>query len=132
MTNLKPYIDKIKAFYLKYEWQTLLVGIGLVLLIGFFIVNDTSRNEKKIDKIEVEKDVLKDLVKKKEDSLAIVNKQLLDNLYGQIRAKDVEIKLLKEQREVYYHNWRIAEGKIKRMTVSQMQQKFDSLYPKMK
>lgn len=131
MINLKPYIEKIKAFYFKYEWQTLLTGMVIVILIIFFLVNDTSRNEKKIDKIDVEKDVLKDLIKKKEDSLAI-NKQLLENLRGQIKAKDIEIKLIREQREVYYHNWRIAEGRINRMTVSQMQQKFDSLYPKIR
>ena len=62
----KLIIEKIKAFYFKYEWQVLLIGTIIIVLIIFFKINDTSGNEKKIDKIEVDKDVLKDIVKKKE------------------------------------------------------------------
>ena len=123
---------QLKVFYFKYEWQVLLTGMAIVILIIFFALTNTSKNEIKIDKLKDDKTIIKERIKHLEDSLSQINKPILDSYVSTIKQQDAQIRILKEQREVYYYNWKVAEGKIKRMTVSDMQKRFDSLYPSFK
>ena len=120
---------QLEPYYLKYKIQ-IFIALGIIVaLILFFLLTDTAKNEIKVEQLEVDKTEIKDRIKKLEDSLAEVNKPILDSYVSKIKQQDAQIRILKEQREVYYYNWKVAEGKIKRMTVSDMQKRFDSLYP---
>jgi len=123
---------KLKPYYLKYKIQ-IIIGLAIIIgLVVFFALTNTNNNEIKIDKLEDDKTIIKERIKKIEDSLAAVNKPIIDSYVSQIKQQEAHIRILKEQREVYYYNWKVAEGKIKRMTVSDMQKRFDSLYPQKK